>query len=357
LYGMTTRSIHQYVLGTLSKLNMNESACKKFQTGGPDGDLGSNEIKISKDKTIGIVDGSGVLYDPEGIDKQTLLALANDRKMVKEFDMKKLSPKGFYVDVDAVDIKLPDGTHIVSGIDFRNTFHLNPLAGAEIFVPCGGRPESVNLSNVNKLFDESTKKPRFQVIIEGANLFFSQEARLVLEKSGVVIFKDASANKGGVTSSSLEVLAALSMSDEEFATHMIGTASFYQEYIKEVHKTIEENARLEFECIWNENQKNGTSRCLLSDIISNKINDLSSAISEAELWNNITLRKKVLSEACPKNLLKLVGLPAFMERVPENYLRAVFGTFLASRYVYGVGISLTPEFSFFNFIHEYLKTL
>lgn len=34
------------------------------QTGGPDGDLGSNEIKISKDKTIAIVDGSGVLYDP-----------------------------------------------------------------------------------------------------------------------------------------------------------------------------------------------------------------------------------------------------------------------------------------------------
>jgi NAD-specific glutamate dehydrogenase len=29
-----------------------------------------------------------------------------------------------------------------------------------------------------------------------------------------------SANKGGVTSSSLEVLAALSMTDEEFSTHM-----------------------------------------------------------------------------------------------------------------------------------------
>jgi glutamate dehydrogenase len=35
-------------------------------TGGPDGDLGSNEIKMSKEKIIGIVDGSGVLYDPEG---------------------------------------------------------------------------------------------------------------------------------------------------------------------------------------------------------------------------------------------------------------------------------------------------
>ncbi len=33
-------------------------------TGGPDGDLGSNEIKMSKEIIIGIVDGSGVLYDP-----------------------------------------------------------------------------------------------------------------------------------------------------------------------------------------------------------------------------------------------------------------------------------------------------
>ena len=65
---MTTRSIHQYVLGVLRKLKLNEESCTKFQTGGPDGDLGSNEIKISKDKTTAIVDGSGVIYDPQGND-------------------------------------------------------------------------------------------------------------------------------------------------------------------------------------------------------------------------------------------------------------------------------------------------
>jgi hypothetical protein len=40
---------------------LNCLCCATLQTGGPDGDLGSNEIKISKDKTIGVVDGSGVL--------------------------------------------------------------------------------------------------------------------------------------------------------------------------------------------------------------------------------------------------------------------------------------------------------
>lgn len=41
-------------------------------TGGPDGDLGSNEIKMSNEKIIGVVDGSGVLYDPEGINREHL---------------------------------------------------------------------------------------------------------------------------------------------------------------------------------------------------------------------------------------------------------------------------------------------
>lgn len=34
-----------------------------------------------------------------------------------------------------------------------------------------------------------------------------------MEDSGVILFKDASANKGGVTSSSLEVMAAMALND------------------------------------------------------------------------------------------------------------------------------------------------
>jgi glutamate dehydrogenase len=187
---MTTRSIHQYVLGVLDKLGLDESKCTKFQTGGPDGDLGSNEIKISKDKTIAIVDGSGVLYDPNGIDKEELRRYcAAERKMARFFDKSKLSPKGWFVDVDQSDVKLPDGTVVASGMDFRNQFHLNPLSAADLFVPCGGRPEAINIGNVNQLIDKDTKLPRFKIIVEGANLFFTQEARLILEKQGVIIFK------------------------------------------------------------------------------------------------------------------------------------------------------------------------
>ncbi|GAA5866944.1 hypothetical protein JCM8547_003925 [Rhodosporidiobolus lusitaniae] len=76
-------------------------------------------------------------------------------------------------------------------------------------------PESINLSNVSKLWD-SEGVPFFKYIVEGANLFLSPQARLQLEKKGVILYRNASANKDGVTSSSLEVLAGSAMNDEEF---------------------------------------------------------------------------------------------------------------------------------------------
>ena len=119
--------------------------------------------------------------------------------------------------------------------------------------------------------DEVSGLPRFRYVVEGANLFFTPGARLQLEKHGIIIFKDASANKGGVTSSSLEVLAALALSDQEFAQHMQVTdtanpPAFYMQYVAQVQQKIKENATLEFECLWREGE-NGTSRCHLSDVL------------------------------------------------------------------------------------------
>jgi glutamate dehydrogenase len=51
-------------------------------TGGPDGDLGSNEILMGNEKIVGVIDGSGVLYDPEGIEREPLVQLAKSRRMV-----------------------------------------------------------------------------------------------------------------------------------------------------------------------------------------------------------------------------------------------------------------------------------
>eukprot|EP01118_Nematostelium_gracile_P016941 TRINITY_DN7114_c0_g1_i4.p1 TRINITY_DN7114_c0_g1~~TRINITY_DN7114_c0_g1_i4.p1 ORF type:complete len:758 (-),score=191.91 TRINITY_DN7114_c0_g1_i4:16-2289(-) len=357
LYGMTTRSIHQYVLGSLRYKGLQEENITKFQTGGPDGDLGSNEIKISKDNTIAIVDGSGVLYDPLGIHRAELLRLANARQMVKSFDRSLLSPQGFLVLVEDREITLPDGESVESGMLFRNEFHLSKWAKADLFVPCGGRPEAVHINNYHLLLD-SKGKCRFPVIVEGANLFFTTDARLNLERAGALVFKDASANKGGVTSSSLEVLAALSLSDEEFSLKMQvmhgQVPAFYKEYVEEVQRIIESNARLEFECILQEHIKTGESCTLLSDKLSVKINLLNDKIQASNLWNQQEIRTKVLEKALPVQLLKVLSLETIVSRVPENYLKAIFGAYLASHYVYQYGLN-APEFQFTQFMNSFVR--
>jgi glutamate dehydrogenase len=59
-YGMTTLSVREYVKGIYRKKELDPSKVRKMQTGGPDGDLGSNEILLSNEKYTSIVDGSGV---------------------------------------------------------------------------------------------------------------------------------------------------------------------------------------------------------------------------------------------------------------------------------------------------------
>ncbi|KAI8393292.1 Glutamate/Leucine/Phenylalanine/Valine dehydrogenase-domain-containing protein [Radiomyces spectabilis] len=354
LYGMTTRSVHQYVLGIYRTFDLNEEECTKVQTGGPDGDLGSNEIKISKDKTIAVVDGSGVLYDPQGIHREELTRLAHQRVMISNFDTSKLSDQGFRVLVDEQNVTLPDGTIVENGLSFRNTFHIHPLASATVFVPCGGRPESVDLNNVQSLLNQNGN-PLYKYIVEGANLFFTQEARLRLEKAGIVIFKDASANKGGVTSSSLEVLAALAFSDPEFEEHMCvkdnQIPEFYEAYVKEVQNIIERNAAVEFNALWREHKKTKTPISILSDDLSTAIVQLNEQLQHTGLWENVQLREAVLKKAFPRLLLEKLGLETLLKRVPESYVKAIFGAYLASQFVYKYG-SQPDHFAFFEFMRE-----
>lgn len=158
-YGMTSRSVRQYYVGILDKLAMDEENTTKVQTGGPDGDLGSNEILLSKDKTVAIVDGSGVIYDPVGLNRDELTRLATARVMINQFDLNKLSKDGYRVLCEDKDIRLPSGEMVADGTQFRNGYHLR--VKAEVLIPCGGRPQAINISNVNQLFD-AEGKPHFK---------------------------------------------------------------------------------------------------------------------------------------------------------------------------------------------------
>ncbi len=328
VYGMTTLSVREYVRGIYRKLNLQPGNVRKLQTGGPDGDLGSNEILLGNEKYTAIVDGAGVLVDPSGIDQDELIRLAKKRAMIGQFDISKLSRDGYRVLVDDSNVTLPSGEIINNGTMFRNGFHLRGGQQFDVFVPCGGRPESIALDNVHQLIVDG--KSTIPYIVEGANLFITQDAKLRLEKAGCILYKDASANKGGVTSSSLEVLASLSFDDQSFIQNMCVGADgiappFYTSYVKEVQQTIKRNAALEFEAIWREHQATGIARSTLSDTLSIAITKLDEELQNTELWKNSELRNSVLEDALPKLLLEKIGLGTIIERVSTRRPREQFG--------------------------------
>jgi glutamate dehydrogenase len=99
-------------------------------TGGPDGDVAGNEIKIlireygDNAKILGIADHSGCAEDPDGLDHEELLRLVIEAKCISHFDSAKLGPSGVLHTVD---------TEV--GIKMRNSMHNRIVADA--FVPCG----------------------------------------------------------------------------------------------------------------------------------------------------------------------------------------------------------------------------
>jgi len=274
--------------------------------------------------------------------------------MVNEFDTSLLSAEGFYISIGDKEVVLPDGTIIPNGEEFRNKFHLHALAKADLFVPCGGRPAAININNWQSLFDDNWN-PKFKIIIEGANLFITEEARLRLEEHGIVVIKDASTNKGGVTSSSLEVFASLALSDEEFDTHMRvkdgKLSEFRKTYIDETIKIIRRNARAEFNLLWEEHEKKVIPFTHLTNMVSSKINDITDAVSRSDLPANSKLKKRVVAEYTPEPLLKLFGIEKILERVPKNYLDAIVATKIAASFVYKYGLN-TDEVDFFNYVRD-----
>jgi len=352
-YGMTTNSVHEYVVQMLEQLGLREEDCTKVQTGGPDGDLGSNEILISKDKTIGIVDGSGVIYDPKGLDRPELVRLAEERVPVSEFDSSKLGADGFKVLIGDMNITLPDGTKFTSGVELRDTFHLSKYASSDLFVPCGGRPNAVNVGNVKQLFREDGSA-KFKYIVEGANLFFTSDARKILEDKGVKLFKDASTNKGGVTSSSLEVFSSLAMDEKDHQLNMCvepgnDPPEFYANYVQDIVNIIRHNASCEFKILWQEMRK-GHSSMEITDRLSAKINFLTDTMFKDlnEVTDKVII-EKVLRACIPKSLLEHVGFENIWNRTPRNYLMAMVATNLASKYVYQNGLDAS-EFVFYTYL-------
>ncbi|MDD5067805.1 MAG: NAD-glutamate dehydrogenase, partial [bacterium] len=340
-YGMTTAGVHQYVLDLLERMGLKEENVTKVQTGGPDGDLGSNEILASRDRTIAVIDGSGTAYDPQGLNRNELKRLAGLKKPIVFFNKFKLARQGFVYSIKDRNIRVL-GKIFKTGIELRNEFHF--LVSADLFVPAGGRPKAVNISNWQSMLLPDNK-PRYKMIVEGANLFITQDARIKLENSGVIIIKDSSANKGGVTSSSLEVLVSMLLENREFEKLMCvkqgREPEFRRQYIRDILALIRLNADREFNLLWEERTLSQKPISLISDSVSGMIVRMTNSVKKSGLISNKKISDEYLERFVPSMLRERVSRQKLIQRLPENYRRSVVAREIAREFVYKMGITWT----------------
>ena len=328
-YGVTSEGVNVYLdvaLRTILGINPKTTPFTIKMTGGPDGDVAGNELKIlmreygENAKVIGIADASGCAEDPDGLDHGELARLFTMALSIDQFDRAKLGSQGALHTVDNED-----------GVKARNSMH-NRLK-ADAFIPCGGRPGTIDATNFRHFILQDGKTPSSKLIVEGANLFITAEARQKLfDEFGVIIVKDSSANKGGVITSSYEICAAMLLTEQEFFDHK-------DQIVAEVLDKLRGMAQLEAELLFREFEHFGGSLPDASQIISNCINNATDALSVAldtlpdgELETLLPLFRAHL----PKTLADL-SFDHVHERVPAQYIKNAISSCLASKMVYKEG--------------------
>ncbi len=202
---------------------------------------------------------------------------------------------------------------------------------ADLFIPAGGRPETVDIDNCHRFFD-NTGQPTAHIIVEGANSFITPEARTELQKKGVVILRDASANKCGVISSSYEIIANLMMTDKEFLTHK-------EQYVADVVDILNRRAEDEAELIFRRIKKNPEMLYTeVSAAISQEINDHYARLFRFFQNNPHLCAKPLYRKAILLHMPRLIGkLGKFRNRIddlPEKIKFAILASEIASSLVY-----------------------
>ncbi len=333
-FGVTSEGIFSWIRVVLPLIGITGRQPYSIKiTGGPDGDLGGNLLKIlhrehaARVRVVAISDGTGSAVDPHGLDWRELLRLVREGKGIAAFDVAKLSP-----------LSRKAGAQVVPATDrageqLRNNLHNTVVA--DLFVPCGGRPNSINDGNWQEFLRDGT--PTAKAMIEGANIFVTPLARRSLEDAGLLVIKDSSANKGGVICSSYEVLAGLVLDDAEFI-------SIKPAFIAEVVSIIRARAESEAKALiaaWK--RRAGQVRLAdLSQQLSVEINRVSGLIEPhiAEHLADKDLQatwNRHLEGHCPPALL--AWRERLTTRIPREHRVAILAKRLASRMVYQEGLT------------------
>lgn len=333
-FGVTSEGIFSWIRTVLPIIGITDSKPYTVKiTGGPDGDLGGNLLRIlnrehgKRVKVVAIGDGTGAAVDPNGLDWRELLRLVREGKGIAAFDSAKITPES-----RKAGAKVVPATDR-AGEQFRNELH--NTVQADLFVPCGGRPNTINDGNWKNFLVDG--KPTAKAMVEGANIFVTANARRGLEDAGLLVIKDSSANKGGVICSSYEVLAGLVIEDEEFI-------AIKPTFVAEVQEIIRARAEAESKALiaaWK--RRAGQTRLSeLSQQISgdiNRVNALIEPLIAAHLDDDRLQATwtRHLEGHCPPSLLRWRDRLA--TRIPRAHRIAILSKRLASRMVYKEGLT------------------
>jgi len=333
--GMTTTGIMTSFRTLISHYKGNEEDLNLMITGGPDGDLGANEIQCYKGKICLVIDGGSVLFDPNGLDRKELMKIAfmrnsSPRVNSLRFPAEKLSDQGFIVPITARNITLPDGTVVEDGALFHRTFLANvenrkyiSKANIEAFIPCGGFKDTVNQGNV-KQFVDLFRELKF--IVEGANVFFDDVARrYIATNTGIKHVKDSTANKGGVFSSSIaEVLTAFLFQDQ-YEEKLLNDTKTRCELTKDIIQLIRKYARMETDLLLRLCDADQTALLFnLSEKTSEQIFALQNTLMERcdQILADEELVWMVMEQYIPGVLISKLGRKPIMELLNGSELQA-----------------------------------
>ena len=307
-------------------------------TGGPDGDVAGNELLIlhreygENARVVAIADGYGAAHDPNGLNWKELIRLTKNEESICKFNPDKLSKSD-----NAWVITAETREHI----NRRNQLHA--VAVADIFIPAGGRPYTVNQENCDR-FISTSGEPTCRAIIEGANIFFTKEARDKLQEMGIIMVKDSSANKTGVICSSYEIIASLLLSKDEFK-------SIKPTFVEQVIEILREKAGKEAKLLFSEYGKDRGAKPLvaLSMEISREINQVTDTLLEEftrdkETYLTDKMFQALILRHCPP-ILREKYPDRILEKLPAPHQIAILASFIASHIVYSEGLGWLESIS------------
>lgn len=343
-FGVTSEGVIVFLHQALLECGINPNRPFSVKlTGGPDGDVAGNAIRfLIRDyapqvKIVGLADGSGSIVDPEGLEYDELMRLVENERPIASFDLERLSGRGSFYDLSCEEY-----------VAKRNNMHFT--VQSDVFLPAGGRPSAINEANWKEYFD-GAGNPRSRIIVEGANLFLTDRARQELSTRGVAIVKDSSANKCGVICSSLEIILAMLVEEEEIA-------SIRPRYIEETIVLLRELAHIEAISLFNEHAR--SPKLTLPQIsvrISQEIIRVADTIiADFENWpaEKLSLANDYILSFLPQSLVGKFG-EEVATRIPPIYRRQLVAAIVSSRLVYREGwrnLSEVEDSSLVRLVHR-----